>query len=121
MLHRKYALAVLLAGFPVSASFAQDRDDGADASRSVIEIARSTVVQHRMAKRPDCLAYTLADAGDAQSHVALVDVRERHGGSCGGDPAIQRHLFFVRVDPRSGAIWTDAAEPGEFVPVRSKR
>ena len=39
-------------------------------------------------------------------------VREIHNDKCGGDPMVEPRLFGLRIDKKSGRIWTDFAPPG---------
>jgi hypothetical protein len=39
-------------------------------------------------------------------------VREIHNDKCGGDPMVEPRMFGLRIDKKSGRIWTDFAPPG---------
>jgi len=38
----------------------------------------------------------------------IIDVREKHGGSCGGDPNVSPRLFSIGIEQSTGVIWSDA-------------
>lgn len=41
-----------------------------------------------------------------------ITVREIHNDKCGGDPMVEPRLFGLRIDKKSGRIWTDFPPPG---------
>lgn len=38
----------------------------------------------------------------------IVEVREKHGGTCGGDPKTSPRIFSIGFDDSTGVIWSDA-------------
>ncbi|MBI3563047.1 MAG: hypothetical protein HY080_15160 [Gammaproteobacteria bacterium] len=45
----------------------------------------------------------------------VIDVREKHNSTCGGDPDTSPRLFSLAIDQKTGAVWSDAKSlTGEF-------
>ena len=53
-----------------------------------------------------CLKFNLLD--EKSDGKVIVDVREKHGGRCGGDPQTSPRLFSIGFDESTGEIWSDA-------------
>ena len=74
-------------------------------------VAKVAAAVHRSHLAPaGCLEYfamsdTAAPASD------LVRVSRKHGGSCGGDPSTDEHLFDVHVSRATGKMTTNARDP----------
>lgn len=54
----------------------------------------------------DCLKFEVLDKPVDTKRV--VDVREKHGGACLGDPETSPRLFSIAIDESTGVIWSDA-------------
>ena len=67
------------------------------------------VIDHHLYAQPDCMEYIITRK--AQPGVDEVELRELHGGKCGGDPEAAHRLFEVYVDRKTGRMATDAADP----------
>ena len=64
----------------------------------------------------DCLVFV--PAGETTAFLDL-EVRERHGGACPGDPATAPRLFMLRYDKASGIVLKQSIDPGVgYVPLR---
>ena len=73
------------------------------------ERVHRAVIDHHLYAQPDCMEYIITRK--AQPGVDEVELRERHGGRCGGDPEMAHRLFEVYVDRETGKMATDAADP----------
>lgn len=64
----------------------------------------------------ECLLF--APAAETPAYLDL-EVRERHGGACPGDPATSPRLFMLRYDKASGIVLKQSIDPGVgYVPLR---
>ncbi len=72
------------------------------------------IAKHGLTTLPQhCLSMSLVDE---VASVKSIDVREKHGGACGGDPLTAPRLFTMKLDSATGTLWTDARSlNGEFV------
>jgi hypothetical protein len=59
--------------------------------------------------KPDC--YRMIVDKENAKYLELT-VREIHNNKCGGDPMVEPRMFGLRIDKKSGRIWTDVAPPG---------
>ena len=86
---------------------------------AILERVQRAIGQYRLTSRPlACLTLTVVPSASPAS--TLVDVREKHDQTCGGDPATAPRLFSVQVDPETGQLSSDARSPfGEFEPLGS--
>lgn len=93
-------------------------DDGQSAEDRTLLGVSKVIRSANLTQLSDvCLAYQFDEnpSGDAY----LVDVRENHrDASCGGDPQTEPHLFTVKVDKHTQAMWTDQGSPGAFRPIK---
>ena len=89
----------------------------ADLSDDAMDRVARAIRKHRLTKLPvECLTF-LADETPGPGSLRI-EVREKHGGKCGGDPATSPRLFTVEVDRKSGRIFTDAnSADGSFRPL----
>lgn len=84
-----------------------------DVSRRVTEaIVRNGLI----GLPPECVLFM--PTGETASYLDL-EVRERHGGTCPGDPATSPRLFMLRYDKGSGVVLKQSIDPGVgYVPLR---
>lgn len=97
-------------GAPVTSS-PQSSQNTAD---TVLVNVSQAIRKDRLTPLPDqCLAYSFEPKPPEGNYI--VDVRENHQGSgCNGDPQTQPLLFSVKVEIKSGIMYTDAGSPGTF-------
>jgi hypothetical protein len=70
-----------------------------------LDTLRAVVARHRLTALPLlCLVFDRQDG----SGLVTYDVRERHGGRCGGDSTTSPRLFSVAVDTVTWIVTTDA-------------
>lgn len=98
------------AGVPAKALLVTDEDS---AINLVSEMIRK---RHLTSLRADCLSF-IVEAEGATTYI--VDVRENHTPTCGGDPAVSPRLFSFKVDRTDGKLSTDATDPadGDYQPI----
>lgn len=58
---------------------------------------------------PDC--YRMYIDVENAKYLELT-VREIHNDKCGGEPMVEPRLFGLRINKKSGRIWTDVPPPG---------
>ena len=79
----------------------------------LIAHVRQAVVAHKLVDHPDCVDYVITRK--VHPLIDQVELREHHGGKCGGDPDTAPRLFDVIVD-RTHNHWapdaTDRADGG---------
>ena len=87
------------------------------ADAMLVRRVADAIALHRLTElAPECLSLELQPSMPAEPR--RVDVREKHGAACGGDPATAPRLFSVEVDPGTGALTTDARSlTGEMEPL----
>lgn len=66
---------------------------------------------HKLVPNAACVNYLLTK--NAEPGVDLVDIVEKHGGDCPGDPETQPRLFSVYVDQKSKQMISDKDDPVE--------
>ena len=76
-------------------------------NRLVAKVAAA--VKHNRLAPTTCLQYTAVPGSTADDDV--VRVSRQHGGTCGGDPSVDEHLFDVHVDRPTGTMTTNARDP----------
>ncbi len=86
-----------------------------DDSSKIDQVRKAIVRNHLTSLKSQCLLFDV-DSNDPDA--TFVDVRERHGGQCGGDPSVEPRLFTIRIDRKTGKMSTDArSDTGEFKPL----
>lgn len=83
----------------------------------VVELVNAAVKKHQLISLPEqCLSYLVEDTG---GNVIDIDVREKHDGTCGGDPGVAPRLFSFKLDRASHRLSTDAMDrsDGNFQPI----
>ena len=76
---------------------------------SVIKQVKSTVEKEKLVSDPACTDYLFTK--DAEKGMDLVDVMEKQGGTCPGDPQVQHRLFSVYVDQKTHQMVSDKDDP----------
>lgn len=72
-----------------------------------IEKAKNATKKFNLTKvKTTCLTFKKLD--EKFEGKVMVDVREKHGGICGGDPATSPRLFSIGFVESTGEIWSDA-------------
>ncbi len=73
----------------------------------LINQAREIVTKYKLSELPlMCLKFDVLE--ELFEGKRIIDVREKHGGSCGGDPDTSPRLFSIGIEQSTGAIWSDA-------------
>lgn len=91
---------VLLAAQPAAAAN--------PAEARIAAVAERAIDSHRLTALPRaCRSLDVEPSGRGRWEV---EVRERHGGTCGGDPATAPRLFAIRIVERGSArtLYSDA-------------
>lgn len=74
---------------------------------NLIRQAKEIVIEYELTKLPlICLEFNVLDK--LFEGKRIIDVREKHGGSCGGDDNISLRLFSIGIELSTGLIWSDA-------------
>lgn len=76
---------------------------------AVIQQVKTTVEKEKLVTNPACTDYLFTP--DGQPGLDLVDVVEKHGGACPGDPQVQHRLFSVYVDQQTKQMISDKDDP----------
>ena len=80
---------------------------GPDGKDNFIARAKEAAVKYKLTARPmECLIFEVAE--EKYEGKILVDVRENHGGNCGGDPATSPRAFSIAFDDKTNEVWSDA-------------
>lgn len=77
----------------------------APVTNPVIKQVKSTVEKAKLVANPQCADYLFTKS--AEPGVDLVDVMEKHGGVCPGDPQVHHRLFSVYVDQKTKQMASD--------------
>lgn len=77
----------------------------------VIKQVKTTVEKEKLVSNPACTDYLYTKS--AEPGVDLVEVVEKHGGACPGDPQVQHRLFNVFVDQKTRQMASDKDDPAE--------
>lgn len=78
---------------------------------NVVLQVEKTVESQKIITQPACVNYLLTK--DAEPGIDLVNVVEKHGGACPGDPETQPRLFSVYVDQKTKQMMSDKDDPVE--------
>ncbi len=76
---------------------------------NVVLQVKKTVESQKLTVQPACVNYLLTK--DAEPGLDLVDVVEKHGGVCPGDPQVHHRLFSVYVDQKTKQMASDKDDP----------
>lgn len=104
MNHLKYLLFALLPGIAFQAV-------ANNTSASAVTQVENTVEKNSLVPDAACVSYLLTE--DAEPGLDLVDIVEKHGGDCPGDPETQPRLFSVYVDQKTKQMISDKDDPVE--------
>ena len=77
----------------------------------LISHVKQAVTAHKLVDDPDCVDYVITRK--IHPLIDQVELREHHGGKCGGDPGTAPRLFDVIVDRTNGQMASDAADPAD--------
>jgi len=74
--------------------------------------ATAAVQRYRLTSdKPECVIYE----ADSEGASWVVRVREKHDPTCGGDPAVEPTLFYLKIRKRDGHTTTDRdTDDGSF-------
>lgn len=75
----------------------------------IVQLVRKTLEEKKLLISPECTDYLYIP--DNEPGVDVVDVVEKHGGSCPGDPQTQPRLFSVSVDKKTHKMESDINDP----------
>ncbi|EMO7864347.1 hypothetical protein WDR94_001379 [Citrobacter amalonaticus] len=79
----------------------------------IVQLVKKTLEEKKLLVSPECTDYLYIP--DNEPGVDVVDVVEKHGGSCPGDPQTQPRLFSVSVDKTTHKMESDINDPEEGV------
>lgn len=77
----------------------------------VAQQVKKIVEQNKLVPTPACVDYDFI--ADDEPGVDVVNVMEKHGGNCLGDPQVQHRLFSVSVDQKTHKMTSDINDPTE--------
>lgn len=100
---------------------AQTTNFAEDEEKIVPVIGDALRKAHLIATPDACLSYAFTTETAEKFEV---DVRENHTPPCPGDASFAPRLATVRVDRKTGKMWSDGSNPGMFRPlpaIRSSR
>ncbi len=73
----------------------------------LINKAKQIIKKYKLSKLPlTCLKFDVLDKIFKEKRI--INVHEKHEGSCGGDPNISPRLFSIGIEQSTGIIWSDA-------------
>ncbi|HCL6627773.1 TPA: hypothetical protein N2R15_002484 [Citrobacter amalonaticus] len=75
----------------------------------IVQLVKKTLEQKKILSSPECTDYLYLP--DNEPGVDVVNVVEKHGGSCPGDPQTQPRLFSVYVDQKTHKMESDINDP----------
>jgi len=82
-------------------------DSGSTSENKLINQTRQIVTKYKLSELPlICLEFDVLE--ELFEGKRIIDVREKHGGSCGGDLDALPRLFSIGIEQSTGAIWSDA-------------
>ncbi|EBY0373019.1 hypothetical protein DUP93_09835 [Salmonella enterica subsp. enterica serovar Toulon] len=83
----------------------------------IAQLVKKTLEERKLLVSPECTDYLYIP--DNEPGVDVVNVIEKHGGSCPGDPQTQPRLFSVSVDKKTHKMESDINDPedGTFSPL----
>jgi len=86
-------------------------------ANEMVALVKQTVEKERLVDKPECTDYHFM--GNVAPYIDQVNVVEKHGGVCGGDPEVSPRLFSVYVDVTSHKMATDKDDPidGKLTPL----
>lgn len=74
---------------------------------NLISQAKKIVIEYGLTRLPlICLEFNILE--ELFEGKQIIDVREKHKGSCGGDENISLRLFSIGIEESTGQIWSDA-------------
>ncbi|EOY5095380.1 hypothetical protein ACP3A9_003728 [Citrobacter amalonaticus] len=79
----------------------------------IVQLVKNTLEEKKLLVSPECTDYLYIP--DNEPGLDVVNVVEKHGGSCPGDPQTQPRLFSVSVDKTTHKMESDINDPEEGV------
>lgn len=105
--NKVFIYILLLTSFVfLSACSNADADQNSDNSKLIIKAKKATKKYNLTKISMSCLIFDKLD--EKLDGKEIVDVREKHGDRCGGDPETSPRLFSFGFDELTGEIWSDA-------------
>ena len=71
----------------------------------IAQLVKKTLEQKKLLASPECTDYLYIP--DNEPGIDVVNVVEKHGGNCPGDPQVQHRLFSVSVDKKTHKMESD--------------
>jgi len=79
----------------------------AEINSNLISRAKQVTTKLKLSElKLECLSFEVTE--EKFEGNAMIDVREVHGGNCGGDPQTSPRAFSIAIDNKSGDVWSDA-------------
>lgn len=75
----------------------------------IMQLVKKTLEEKKLLVSPECTDYLYIP--DNEPGVDVVNVVEKHGGSCSGDPQTQPRLFSVSVGKKTHKMKSDINDP----------
>ncbi|MBF7996398.1 hypothetical protein [Rahnella laticis] len=97
-----FKLSAMIFTTAVVTSFYSQADEMQDPS---ILLVKKTVEHENLVSDIHCVDYSLTK--NIEQGVDLVNILEKHGGKCGGDPQAQHRIFSVYVDQKTHEMASD--------------
>ena len=92
---------------PVTATTATPSNDIKDSKSHLYEVAKHAIKKYKIsALKSDCLILDILP--EQINNRDVVDIREKHDVTCGGDPGTSPRLFSLQIDSKTGEVWSDA-------------
>ncbi|EGT3575888.1 hypothetical protein F6R83_23365 [Citrobacter amalonaticus] len=79
----------------------------------IVQLVKKALEEKRLIVSPECTDYLYIP--DNEPGVDVINVVEKHGGKCPGDPQTQPRLFSVSVDKTTHKMESDINDPEEGV------
>lgn len=79
----------------------------------IVQLVKKALEEKRLIVFPECTDYLYIP--DNEPGVDVINVVEKHGGKCPGDPQTQPRLFSVSVDKTTHKMESDINDPEEGV------
>jgi len=84
-----------------------DEQSSKEPENELIILAKKITTEHKLTDvKLECLTFELLDELYEDKHI--IDVRELHSESCGGDINISPRLFSIAVNDATDEVWSDA-------------
>lgn len=105
--HQRMVVCLFVAMALLGMQSCSRSDANQTSQQKIITKAKQATVKYDLTTRSmDCLIYEVQE--NKFEGKIMVDVREKHGGKCGGDPSTSPRAFSIGFDETTGEIWSDA-------------